>query len=63
MKLTDAVLLEKTPEHYLNVVAVKTKDQGAQWAKDLEAAFRSAAFKQVVDTASLRVTPSLIFSR
>ncbi|QXW19406.1 metal ABC transporter substrate-binding protein [Comamonas aquatica] len=49
LKLTDAVLLEKTPEHYLNVVAVKTKDQGAQWAKDLEAAFRSAAFKQVVD--------------
>lgn len=50
LKLTDAVLLEKTPEHYLNVVAVKTKDQGAPWAKDLEAAFRSAAFKQVVDT-------------
>ena len=50
LKLSDAVLLEKTPEHYLNVVAVKTKDQGAQWAKDLEAAFRSAAFKQVVDT-------------
>ena len=29
---------------------VKTKDQNAQWAKDLEEAFRSAAFKQVVDT-------------
>lgn len=50
MKLADAVLLEKTPDHYLNIVAVKTKDQNAQWAKDLEEAFRSAAFKQVVDT-------------
>lgn len=50
LKLTEAVLLEKTPDHYLNIVAVKTKDQGAQWTKDLEAAFRSAAFKQVVDS-------------
>jgi D-methionine transport system substrate-binding protein len=49
LKLSDAVLLEKTPDHYLNVVAVKTKDQGAQWAKDLEQAFRSQEFKQVVD--------------
>lgn len=50
LKLTDAVLLEKTPDHYLNVVAVKTKDQGSKWAKDLEEAFRSADFKKVVDT-------------
>lgn len=50
LKLTESVLLEKTPDHYLNVVAVKTKDNNAQWAKDLEEAFRSAAFKQVVDT-------------
>lgn len=49
LKLKDAVLLEKTPDHYLNIVAVKTKDAGAQWAKDLEAAFRSAEFKKVVD--------------
>ncbi len=50
MKLTDAVLLEKVPEQYLNIVAVKTKDKDAQWAKDLDAAYRSAAFKSVVDT-------------
>ena len=49
LRLKDAVLLEKTPDHYLNIVAVKTKDAGAQWAKDLEAAFRSAEFKKVVD--------------
>ena len=49
LKLKNAVLLEKTPDHYLNIVAVKTKDAGAQWAKDLEAAFRSVEFKKVVD--------------
>lgn len=50
LKLQDAVLLEKTPEHYLNVAAVKTKDRNTQWARDLEAAFRSQEFKAVVDT-------------
>lgn len=50
LKLQEAVLLEKTPEHYLNVAAVKTKDRNTQWAKDLEAAFRSQQFKAVVDT-------------
>lgn len=50
LKLTEAVLLEKVPDHYLNIVAVKTKDQGTKWAKDLEEAFRSADFKKVVDS-------------
>lgn len=50
LKLQDAVLLEKTPEHYLNIAAVKTKDKDAQWAKDLAEAFRSNEFKTVVDT-------------
>lgn len=50
LKLSDAVVLEKTPDVYLNVVAVKTGNETAQWAKDLAAAYRSPAFKQVVDT-------------
>ena len=50
MKLSDSVLLEKTPEQYLNIVAVKTRDKDAPWAKDLAAAFRSAEFKTVVDS-------------
>lgn len=49
LKLQDAVVLEKTPDHYLNIVAVKTKDKDSQWAKDLAAAFHSADFKTVVD--------------
>ncbi|WP_370682107.1 MetQ/NlpA family ABC transporter substrate-binding protein [Comamonas sp. GB3 AK4-5] len=50
LKLTEAVLLEKVPDHYLNIVAVKTKDKDAQWAKDLAEAYRSAEFKAVVDS-------------
>ncbi|QIL79310.1 metal ABC transporter substrate-binding protein [Diaphorobacter sp. HDW4A] len=50
LKLQDAVVLEKTPDHYLNIVAVKTKDKDSQWAKDLAEAFHSADFKTVVDT-------------
>ena len=50
MKLSESVLLEKTPEHYLNIAAVKTKDKNAQWAQDLATAFRSQEFKSVVDT-------------
>ena len=50
LKLQESVLLEKTPEQYLNIAAVKTKDKDAQWAKDLATAFRSGEFKTVVDT-------------
>ncbi|MDR6859915.1 MetQ/NlpA family ABC transporter substrate-binding protein [Variovorax guangxiensis] len=49
LKLTDAVALEKTPEHYLNVVAVKRADKDAPWAKDLSEAYRSKDYKAVVD--------------
>ena len=50
LKLSDSVLLEKTPEQYLNIVAVKTKDKNAAWAKDLAEAYKSAEFKAVVDS-------------
>ena len=50
LKLSEAVLLEKVPDHYLNIVAVKTKDKDTQWAKDLAEAYRSADFKAVVDS-------------
>lgn len=49
LKLTEAVALEKTPDHYLNVVAVKRADKDAPWAKDIAEAYRSPAFKAVVD--------------
>ncbi len=50
LKLTEAVTLEKTPDHYLNVVAIKRVDKDQPWAKDVEKAFRSKEYQQVVDT-------------
>lgn len=50
LKLSEAVVLEKTPDLYLNVVAVKTGNENSQWAKDLAAAYRSPEFKAVVDS-------------
>ena len=50
LKLTEAVVLEKTPDLYLNVVAVKTGNENTQWAKDLAAAYSSPEFSKVVDT-------------
>ncbi|MDR6889171.1 MULTISPECIES: MetQ/NlpA family ABC transporter substrate-binding protein [Variovorax] len=49
LKLTEAVVLEKTPDYYLNVVAVKSADKNAPWAKDIADAYRSKEFKAVVD--------------
>lgn len=50
LKLTEAVVLEKTPEHYLNVVAVKRADKDSAWAKDLVEVYRSKDFQAVVDS-------------
>lgn len=49
LKLTDAIALERTPEHYLNVVAVKAEDQNRLWAQDIVAAFKSPEYKAVLD--------------
>lgn len=50
LKLTEAVALEKTSDHYLNVVAVKRADQDTPWARDIADAYRSKEFKAVVDS-------------
>jgi len=50
LKLSEAVALEKTPDHYLNVVAVKRADKDTVWANDLAEAYRSKDYKAVVDT-------------
>lgn len=49
LKLTEAVALEKTPDHYLNVVAVKTEDKDKSWARDIAAAFRTPEYRAVLD--------------
>ena len=50
LKLTEAVALEKTPDHYLNVVAVTRADKDTAWARDLVEVYRSKEFKAVVDS-------------
>lgn len=49
LKLTDAILLEKTPDHYLNVAAVKAEDKDKPWAKDIAAAFRTPEYRAALD--------------
>ncbi len=49
LKLNEAVALEKTPDHYLNVVAVRRADKDAPWARDIVDAYHSREFKTVVD--------------
>ncbi|WP_431286012.1 MetQ/NlpA family ABC transporter substrate-binding protein [Roseateles chitinivorans] len=48
LKLTDALLLEKTPDHYMLVLAVKGKDKQAPWTLALADAFRAPEFKAVL---------------
>ena len=50
LKLTEAVVLEKPADHYLNVVAVKRANKDTPWAKDIADAYRSKEFKAVVDS-------------
>ncbi|SDV48994.1 MetQ/NlpA family ABC transporter substrate-binding protein [Chitinasiproducens palmae] len=50
LKLDEALQLEQIPSHYLNLVAVRTDDLNKPFAKDIVAAYRSPAFRQVIDT-------------
>jgi D-methionine transport system substrate-binding protein len=49
LKLTEAVVLEKTPDHYLLVAATRAADKDTPWAHDVTAAFKTDAFKKVLD--------------
>ncbi len=49
LRLTEAVALEKTPDYYLLVAAVRSADRSAPWVNDLSAAFRTPFFKGVLD--------------
>ncbi|AMA73924.1 MULTISPECIES: MetQ/NlpA family ABC transporter substrate-binding protein [Aneurinibacillus] len=49
LKLTEALALEKIPDQYMNVVAVKTADKDSQFVKDLIEAYKSPEFKEVIE--------------
>ena len=47
LKLTSALALEKIPDYYMNLVAVKTADLNKPFVKDIRDAYQSAEFKAV----------------
>jgi len=49
LKLSDALVLEKTPDHYMLVLAVKGKDRQQPWTQALAEAFRAPEFKAVLE--------------
>ena len=50
LKLTEALALERTSPTYQNLVAVRTADKDAAWARDLAQAYRSREFLEVTQT-------------
>ena len=48
LKLTEALQLEDLGDRYLNVVAIRSADADAPWAKDLRAAYNAPEFKALV---------------
>ena len=49
LKLTEALAQEKTSPTYQNVVAVRSEDRDKPFVKDIEAAYRSREFLEVVE--------------
>lgn len=49
LKLSEALVLEKTPDHYLLVVTVKGKDKQEPWTRDIAEAFHAKEFKAVLE--------------
>lgn len=50
LKLTEALAFEKTSPTYQNLVAVRTADKDAPWAKDIADAYRSREFLAITET-------------
>lgn len=49
MDLLDALQLENMPDQYRNRVVINTKDQDAQFAKDIKEVVESAEFEKIID--------------
>ncbi|MFB6469071.1 MetQ/NlpA family ABC transporter substrate-binding protein [Cytobacillus sp. Hz8] len=50
MDLLSALVLENMPDDYRNIVAIKTDNVDAQFAKDLKAVIQSPEFEKVIDS-------------
>ena len=49
LKLTEALALEDTHDHYQNLVAVRAEDKDKQFVRDIADAYRSREFKDVTE--------------
>jgi D-methionine transport system substrate-binding protein len=49
LKLTEALALEDTHDHYQNLVAVRAEDKDKQFVQDIAEAYRSREFKDVTE--------------
>ena len=52
LNLSDALYNEELQEGYVNVIAVRTEDEGAQFAKDIVSIVHSDAFRSVIEAPS-----------
>src|SRR5439155_9408537 len=48
LKLTNAFALEEMTTSYINVLAVKKANAGAEWAQDIVASYKSATFRTAI---------------
>lgn len=53
LKMTDALVVEETPEEHVVMISIRGEDQDKQWAKDLKAAYESDAFASYIQNESL----------
>ena len=49
MNLLDALQLENMPDQYRNRVVINTKDENAQFAKDIKEVVESEEFEKIID--------------
>ena len=49
LKLSEALITEKISPNYVNLVAVRTADKDKQFARDIDAAYRSREFLEVTN--------------
>jgi D-methionine transport system substrate-binding protein len=47
-RISDGLVIEKTPAQHVVMVTIRARDQGTQWAKDLREAYQSEEFEQYI---------------
>lgn len=53
LKMTDALVVEETPEEHVVMISIRGEDQDKAWAKDLKAAYESKEFEGYIKSERL----------